>query len=74
MIIKQLECPGLKIATGNAMADLSNDVIHIKVVDHHDLDPGAGPIAVLTASIVALVMGCVQKRNLPPEGPHDCAC
>jgi hypothetical protein len=68
MIIKQLAWEGLHAPTCNATAAVRNDDIHKWVVATCDLDPGAVPISVLTASIDTLVMEHVQRYTLLLKG------
>lgn len=54
--------------TCNAVAAVRNAGIHKWLVAIRDLDPGAGPIAALTASTDALVMECIKGRALFLKG------
>lgn len=74
MLIQQLARKGLNNPTLNAVATIRNDNIHKWVIDTRDLDPGAGPIAALTAFTDALVMEHVQRMGPPPEGHPHCTC
>lgn len=64
MLIKWLAWKGLNTSTFNAVAVVRNDDIHKWVVATHDLDPGVGPTAVLTASIVPWSWGTYRGHIL----------
>ena len=74
MLIKQLAWEGLNAPTHNAVAAIGNDDNHKWVVATHNLDPGAGPIAALTASIDILVIECVRGCALFMKGPPNRTC
>lgn len=60
MLIKRLTWEGLNAPIHNVVIAIRNDDIHKQAVATHNLDPGAGHIAALTASIDALVMKCYR--------------
>lgn len=74
-IIKQLTWEGLNAPTHHEIVAVCNEDIHKWVIDTHDLEHQAGPIAAFTASLNALLASKDNDREKSsPAAPPDHSC